>query len=147
MLPVLDFLRWGNNNMKKTTRELLDALFMGTESLTKRLTTEEAEVEFSVALDLWGPESIPFGALFPQWQQLKAKIKPSDELWEFRMMFPRGDGVRGVKLVRRGKVIDTIGALWIPDPNTAPKKRSASRKKAVKRVKRQKPDVDQQDQK
>jgi hypothetical protein len=76
VLPVLDFLRWGNNNMKKTTRELLDTLFMGTESLTKRLATEEAEVEFSVALDLWGPESIPFGALFAQWQQLKAKIKP-----------------------------------------------------------------------
>lgn len=133
--------------MKKTSRDLLDALFMGTDSLTKQLTIEEAEVVFSVILDWCGPEPIPFGALFPQWQQLKAKIKPTDELWEFRTMFPRGDGMRGVKLVRKGKVIDTIGGFWIPDPNAPPKKRTASRKKAVQKVKRQKPDVDQQDQK
>ena len=124
----------------------MEALFMETDSLTKRLTIEEAEVEFSVVLDWCGPEPIPFGALFPQWQQLKAKIKPTDELWEFRTMFPRGDGVRGVKLVRKGKVIDTIGGFWIPDPNTKPKKQSASRKKGIQKVKRQTPDMDVQDQ-
>ena len=114
--------------MKKTARDLLNSLFMGTESRTKQLSVEEAEIEFSVALDWGGPEPIPFGALFPQWQQLKAKIKPTDELWEFRTMFPRGDGIRGVKIIRIGKVIDTIGAVWIPDQNTAPKRRAASKK-------------------
>ena len=114
--------------MKNAVHDLLVKAFTGTDTLTKQLTIDEAEVEFAVVMASVGIVPIPFGSLYPQWQQFKKKIQPSDELWEFTNMFPRGDGVRGVKLLRDGKVIDSIGAVFIPAPQVAARKKRAPTK-------------------
>jgi hypothetical protein len=87
-------------------------MFYGTKGLTRELTVEQAESDFAIRLEGFGDEPIPFGFLHPEWQKLKKKMKPGDRLWEFE-----GEGARhrhvGVKLIRDGKVIDSIVARTI----------------------------------
>ena len=89
-------------------------LFLGPESLTRQLSVAQAEADFAVRLESVGPDPIPFGFLCPEWERLKAKMRPGDELWEFEGHWPRGDHIRGVKLMRRGTMIDAIGAELTP---------------------------------
>ncbi len=51
-------------------------------------------------------------------------------------MFPRGDGIRRVKFLRDGRVIDSIGAFWVSAPQSfAPQEDVAVGKKASKKDK------------
>jgi tetratricopeptide (TPR) repeat protein len=94
--------------MSAKVRQFMKRLFSSTDGLTRQLTVAEAEAEFAVRIKELR-QTVPFGFLNPEWVQLKAKMHSGDQLWEFKL---RGTGitVRGVKLVRRAKLIDFIGA-------------------------------------
>jgi hypothetical protein len=113
--------------VRQTTR--VEDLFLGPESLTRQLSVPQAEAAFAIRLEGYGPDPIPFGFLCPEWERLKAKMRPGDELWEFEGYWPRGDHIRGVKLMRHGKMIDAIGAEMTPPATLSaaqktPKRRS-----------------------
>lgn len=53
----------------------------------------------------------PFGFLSAQWEELKAKMQPGDELWEFRSppeSWKHLAGAGGVAVLRDGKVIASL---------------------------------------
>jgi hypothetical protein len=88
---------------------------MQSEWLQERITVAEAEARHSYKHDERAkryPElKNPFGLLNPQWEALKGKMCPGDEIWTFssptetwRKLIGRG----GIALVRDGKVISTI---------------------------------------
>jgi hypothetical protein len=97
--------------MSAKSHAFMNRLFYGLDSLTRQLSVAEAEAEFIVKIRGLR-KKVPFGFLNPQWTELKAKLAPGDGLWEFKL---RGMGIkhRGVKLVRRGKVIECIAAETI----------------------------------
>lgn len=114
---------------KKVHRRIsLEDLFFGPESLTRQLSVAQAEALFAVRLERLGPDPIPFGFLNPEWEQLKTQMRPGDELWEYEGHWPRGDHIRGVKLMRRGKMIDAIGAQTTPPPNLRAVRKTAKRR-------------------
>jgi hypothetical protein len=98
----------------KSSAQLLDELFSGTDSLVRKLTVEEAESSFATVLKEYGPQPIPFGALYPEWSKLKKKIRQGDELWEYKKIWPGGAQAHGVKLLRNGKVLDAVIADLTP---------------------------------
>ena len=94
-------------------RRLLAALhdlYFSKTDLLRKLTVEEAESLFAVRIDGADSDPVPFGFLNPEWQKMRQKIRPGDEIWEFRSTRPRGDTIGGVKLLRDSIVVDAIVA-------------------------------------
>ncbi|MBX9792504.1 MAG: hypothetical protein K2Y37_26685 [Pirellulales bacterium] len=74
--------------------------------LSRQSTVDALESEFEY-------DGIVFGHCHSEWQQLKAKIRPGDELWYFISPpetwtgFPRC-GMEGITLRRHGQTIDNV---------------------------------------
>jgi len=94
-------------------------LFFGIDSLTRQLTVAEAEVEFATHVKEMD-RIVPFGFLNPEWNKLKAQMRSGDQLWEFNLK-RTSRRHRGVKLVRKGKVIDCIVAEVLDSKPPTPK--------------------------
>ena len=116
--------------MPKKVRQTprMEDLFLGPESLTRQLSVPQAEAAFAIRLEALGPDPIQFGFLCPEWERLKAKMRPGDELWGFEGYWPRGDHIRGVKLMRRGKMIDAIMAQVTPPLNVLAVRKTSKRR-------------------
>lgn len=99
--------------MQAEARAFWKDLFQSTKFITRKLSVEEAETEFAVRLKPFGNKVFAFGFLNPEWEQLKAKMCRGDQIWEFETEW-RGAKHRGVKLLRKGKAIDAIGAEVTP---------------------------------
>ena len=69
--------------------------------LTKRTTFEQAVVDNTF-------EGKPFGHANDDWERLKAKLQPGDELWYFAPPSKRVMQFWGLALVRKRKVISTV---------------------------------------
>lgn len=70
--------------------------------LRRKASVEEFEVEHLV-------NGIPFGFCNPEWEALKAKLQPGDEIWYFSS--PQEDwermmGWEGIALVRDAEIVD-----------------------------------------
>jgi hypothetical protein len=77
-------------------------------SLWKKTTVVEAEAH---PTRLRSGELKPFGYVNDQWEALKAKLRPGDELYRFnssRESWGRLAGRAGIALVRQGKIIATV---------------------------------------
>jgi|GEM_PF-1207732 len=105
--------------MAAKTPDFLKRLFFGTDSLTRRLTVAEAEAGFAIRVKEVD-QTVPFGFLNPEWNKLKVQMRSGDELWEFKLK-AMNRRHRGVKLVRKGKVIDCIVADVFDNKPAAPK--------------------------
>lgn len=85
--------------------------------LKVKLTVEEIEAqqeqkanEFKLPRHPKMPQG-PFGWVQPQWDALKARMQPGDELWSYRSpeaSWMQLAGRGGYALVRNGEVIDEI---------------------------------------
>lgn len=96
--------------MSKESTAAVMGLFFSTSDLVRVLTVSEAEDTFRTKTKSTDGETIPFGALQPEWRKLVRKIAEGDELWEFSHPSPNGTVFRGIKLVRGKQVIDAIVA-------------------------------------
>lgn len=56
--------------------------------LHERMTLEEVERREMVSDPLGAVPSLPFGHLHPVWAQIKANLKPRDQLWYFSGVWP-----------------------------------------------------------
>jgi hypothetical protein len=94
--------------MSKGSAAALMTLFFSTTDLVRKISLNEAEGLFGVTAKSSGEETVPFGALRPEWKKLVQKMQGGDELWEFSHPAPNGIVFRGVKLLRDSKVVDAI---------------------------------------
>jgi hypothetical protein len=89
--------------------------------LIERKTIAELEAEYTLRPDQLhesdrsGPRAQfllkPFGALNTQWEALKARMQPGDELWTFSTSAQSWQdlaGRAGVALVRHGEIIERL---------------------------------------
>jgi hypothetical protein len=89
--------------------------------LIARKSIAELEAEFTLRpdqldeSDRTGPRAQfllkPFGALNAQWEALKARMQPGDELWSFASSAQSWQdlaGRAGVALVRHGEIIERL---------------------------------------
>lgn len=69
--------------------------------LTKKTTYEDAIRENLV-------NGVEFGGCNDDWERLKAKMQPQDELWYFEPPSRRTMQIRGLALVRNGEIISKV---------------------------------------
>ena len=84
------------------------------EWLIERLTIAEAEARHTRPTDdetakLYPEAKRPFGSKNEEWEDLKRRMQPGDELWTWGSPWP---GAGGMALVRRGKVVASFWT-WI----------------------------------
>lgn len=68
--------------------------------------TEQTTYEEAVANNLWNGK--PFGGCNDDWERLKAKMQPGDELWYFAPPSKSVMQFWGLALLRAGQVISTV---------------------------------------
>ena len=74
-------------------------------TLTTKTTVQEAEAAHCSTGN-------PFGYLHKQWEMLKARMQPGDELWDFdNGLHDQLAGRNGYKLVRQGRVIAQVTTM------------------------------------
>ena len=79
--------------------------------LKKKTTVEKAEQAHLVTDKRLGPKPVPFGFINARWEQLKATMRPGDELWEFESPSESWEdlaGRAGLRIMRGGQIIDAI---------------------------------------
>jgi hypothetical protein len=83
---------------------------MPKEWLIERLTVAEAEARETMPTDGRAERAPqlkkPFGTKNKEWESLKRRMQPGDELWTWESPWP---GARGIALVRDCEVVD---AFW-----------------------------------
>jgi hypothetical protein len=98
-----------------------ETVVTGNRELIERKTIAELEAEFTLRPDQLdesdraGPRAQfllkPFGGRNAQWEALKARMQPGDELWTFSssaQSWADLAGRAGVALVRHGEIIERI---------------------------------------
>ena len=79
--------------------------------LKRKIAIEDAEKNHMVNDRRLGSEPVPFGFQRDAWLQLKAKMQPGDELWEFSSSeesWKHLAGRAGFCIVRQGEVIYSL---------------------------------------
>lgn len=74
--------------------------------LPREYLTERTTYERAVAENLH--DDRPFGHANDDWERLKAKMRPGDELWNFAPPSPSAMRLWGMALVRDGQVVSTV---------------------------------------
>ena len=84
----------------------------------RKLSVREAEAAHPGIVDQrarrWPALAKPFGGLNPEWESLKAGLRPGDEIWTFGSTpesCERFAGRQGVALIRDGAVVAEIVTL------------------------------------
>jgi len=101
--------------------------------LLQRLTLEEIERREMVSDPLGAVPSLPFGHLYPVWAQIKANLKPRDQLWSFSGVWPGrsfNDESREGYVVRRWgrsrqRIVTVCKELEAPDVKPIKAQRAA----------------------
>lgn len=78
------------------------------ESLTNRLTVEEAEAKHAVRDKRLGKKPVPFGFRHKNWQVLVSQMQGGDELWEYSFYVGPLHAEAGMAVIRNGEVVATL---------------------------------------
>lgn len=84
---------------------------MHKEWLTKKVSLEQAEIDYMEQDDRISSEPVPFGFFNHQWNELKSELQEGDELWLFsspKTSWMNMCGRAGICIVRDGKVVSSM---------------------------------------
>jgi hypothetical protein len=87
LVPLMKLQEWWNQR-RNARRSDRDQFRIERKHLVEQLTLEEVEQREVVSDPLGAVPSLPFGHLHPIWAQIRADLKPRDQLWSFSGVWP-----------------------------------------------------------